>query len=287
VKPLWVVVVVACSPTRDEPREVREPAPRGSEARHSIDISVKDAPLSIRGVELTPSPRAPGGFELGYRIEARDKSLQVPARIMCRVGGYNVVYPVGSEPKPVGPRLAALYRPDPFTERAQACEVEFLLGERRIGAACFRDGAIADGACSSETFGPPPRQTTFTVELAHASLELRHGTALVSGLFTLVEPLAPKRKFAAQIRCEDAAGVASGEGELAFLPLDQLRAGTSMYGPVAIFLDRTAAADATCELHVVSRATDNRAPPGAPTEQLHARYCMTTGAVRAGDCSQK
>jgi hypothetical protein len=282
VKPLLVVAFVACSPGRDEPRELREPPPRGSEARHSIDVTVTGAPLSIRGVELTPSARTKGAFELGYRIEARDRSLLVPAQIMCRVGGYNLVYPSATEGKIVGPRLAALYRPDPFNEQANACEVEFLLADRRIAAACYRDGALVDGACSAGTFTPPARQTAFSVELAHASLELRHGTALVSGLFTLAEPLGPNRKFAAQIRCEDAAGVASGEGELAFLPLDRLPAGASMYGPVAIFLDRSAELSATCELRLVSRATD-----AAPTERVHARYCMTTGAVRAGYCSQK
>jgi hypothetical protein len=280
VKPCWVLLVVACSREHEQPRELPLPA-RGSEARHSIDVHVDAAPLSIRGVELTPSPRSPGVFELGYRIEARDRSLQVPAQIMCRVGGYNVVYPSGTEGKVVGPRLAALYRPDPFNEAAQACEVEFVLGERRIAAACYRDGALVDGACSAGTFPPPARKTTFAVELAHASLELRHGTALVSGLFTVAEPLARNRKFAAQIRCEDQAGVSSGEGELAFLPIDRLPAGASMYGPVAMFLDRTAEPSAACELRLVSRATD-----GAPTEQVHARYCMTTGAIRAGDCSQ-
>ena len=280
MKPWWLVLVVACSRDRDAPRELPEPAPRGSESRHSIDVTVTGAPLSIRGVELAPA-RAGGVFELGYRIEARDKTLQVPAQIMCRVGGYNVVYPSGDEGKVVGPRLAALYRPDPFKEQAKACEVEFLLGDRQIAAACYRDGELVDGACSAETFAPPARKTTFSVELAHASLELRHGTALVSGLFTLAEALAPNRKFAAQIHCEDATGVASGEGDLAFLPLDRLRAGASMYGPVAIFLDRAAEPTAACDVRIVSRATD-----GMPTEQVHARYCMTTGAVRAGECSQ-
>ena len=281
MKPWFVLLVVACSREHDEPREVRQPAPRGSESRYSIDVHVSAAPLSIRGVELTPSPRSPGVFELGYRVEARDRSLQVPAQIMCRVGGYNVVYPSGNEGKVVGPRLAALYKPDPFNEQPLACEVEFLLAGRRIAAACYRDGALADGACSAGTFPPPPRKTTFSVELAHASLELRHGTALVSGLFTVAEPLAANRKLAAQIRCEDKAGVSSGEGELAFLPIDRLPAGTSMYGPVAMFLDRTAEPSATCELRLISRATD-----GAPSDQTHARYCMTTGAVRAGECSQ-
>jgi hypothetical protein len=283
VKPWWIVVgvVAACSRDSDEPREVREPAPRGSESRRSIDVSVHDAPLSIRGVELTPSPRSRGGLELGYRIEARDRSLQVPAQIMCRVGGYNVVYPSGDEGKVVGPRLAALYRPDPFNEQAKACEVAFLLADRRIAAACYRDGVLFDGPCGADTFPPPPRKTAFSVELAHGSLELRHGTALVSGLFSVFEPIARNRRYATQIRCEDDSGVASGEGELAFLPLDRISAGASMYGPVAIFLDRTAQPNATCELRLISRAID-----GPPTEQLHARYCMTTGAVRAGDCSQ-
>jgi len=48
-----------------------------------------------------------------------------------------------------------------------------------------------------------------------------------------------------------------------------------------MFLDRTPQPTAVCDLRVVSRATS-----GAPTEQIHARYCLTTGAVRAGDCPE-
>jgi hypothetical protein len=271
----------ACSREQPEARGLAEPVPPPTENRHSIDVTVTGAPLSIRGVELAPSARAPGVFELGYRIEATDTSLQVPARIMCRVGGYNLVYPSGGEGKVAGPRLAALYRPDPFSERASACQIDFLLGTHRIGAACWRAGTLVDGPCSGDAFPPPQRQGAFSVELAHAALELRHGTALVSGLFTLAEPLAQGRKLATQIRCEDGAGAATGEGDLAFLPLEQIPVGASMYGPVAIFLDRTPTPDATCELRIISRTVD-----GAPTEHQHAQYCLTTGAVRAGACSQ-
>ncbi len=279
MKPIWLLLAAACSPSRSDSNELAQPA-RSPEARQSVDLRVTDAPLSIRGVELTPSSRLPGVFELGYRVEARDASLQVPARIMCRVGGYNIVYPSGGEGKLPGPRLAALYKPDPFTERASACQIDFFLAEKPIAAACYRDGSLSDGTCPAGTFAPPPRQTGFSIELARASLELRHGTALVSGLFTLAEPLAPGRKLATQIRCEDPAGTATGEGALAFLPLDQLPVGASMYGPIAIFLDRTPDPTATCDFRIVSRATT-----GAPTERLHARYCLTTGATRAGDCS--
>lgn len=278
MKPWWLVLVVGCSREQDAPAQ---PPPR-VESRHSIDITVKDAPLSIRGVELVPSPREPGVMELGYRIEARERALSVPARIMCRVGGYNVVYPTSTEGKVPGPRLATLFRPDPFSEPVQACEVTFLLDDRPIATACYRNGQLGDGACPADTFPPPPAMTAFSVEITRASLELRHGTALVSGLFTLREPLAAGRRFATQIRCDDTAGTASGEGELAFLPLEQIPAGASVYGPVAIFLDRTPEPTANCELHVVSRATS-----GSPTEQIHAKYCLTTGAVRAGECAQK
>jgi hypothetical protein len=181
-----------------------------------------------------------------------------------------------------GPRLAALYRPDPFNEPASACEVTFSLGGRAIASACYREGELADGPCAAGTFSPPPHVVAgFTVEIARAALELRHGTALVSGLFTVFEPLTDGRRFVTQIRCEDSGGVATGEGELAFLPLDELPAGASMFGPVAIFLDRTADPSANCVLRIVSRA-----PGGPPTERLHARYCLSVGSVRAGDCEK-
>lgn len=269
---------VACSREHESPGQ---PPPR-LESRHSIDVTVTGAPVSVRGVELTPAPNQPGVLTLGYRIESRDPSAAVPARILCRVGGYNVVYPTTDEDKLPGRRLATLFRPDPFAEPVEACEVTFLRNDVAIAAACYRGGVLADGACPQEAFPPPPRATQFSVELTRASLELRHGTALVSGLFTVFEPLAAGRRFATQLRCEDPAGTASGEGELAFLPLDQLPAGASMYGPVAIFLDRTPAPTAACELRVISRAT-----VGPPTEQIHAHYCLTTHAFGPGDCSQK
>jgi hypothetical protein len=281
MKPWWLVVLVACS--RDSGDRRTPPPVEHAPGRHSIDLHVTGAPLSIRGVELSRSEASRGAFELGYRVEASDPGLQVPARIMCRVGGYNVVYPASAEGKVPGPRLATLFRPDPFTDVASACEVTFFLrgSPQPIAAACYRDGELVDGPCPAGTFPPPRRQTTYSVELTQAALELRHGTALVSGLFTLIEPLAPDRRFAMQIRCEDDDGVATGEGELAFLPLDRIPAGASVYGPVAIFLDRTPAPTANCELRVVSRATR-----GAPTERIHARYCLTTGAVRAGECAR-
>jgi hypothetical protein len=278
MKPWWLVLVVACSRDAGEPRP--SPAARAT-PRRSIDLRVSGAPISIRGVELVPSPRMAGSFELGYRVEARDPGVQVPARIMCRVGDYNIVYPASGEGKVPGPRLAALFRPDPFSDVARACEVAFFVGDEQIATACYQDGELVDGACPAGTFPPPPRVTTYSVEIARAALELRHGTALVSGLFTLLEPLAEGRRFATQICCEDSTGSSTGEGELAFLPLDRIPAGASVYGPVAIFLDRTPEPSATCELRVVSRPLD-----GAPTEQIHARYCLTTGAVRAGPCSQ-
>lgn len=277
MRPWWLVAVVACSSER-EARHDPAPIPPHEETRRSIDLGVEGAALSIRGVELAPA-LAPGVMELGYRVEAKDHTLHVPARIMCRVGGYNVVYPASTEGKRPGPRLAALFRPDPFSEAVEACEVVFFANDRQIAAACYRDHELVAGACPPGTFPPPRTTTDLSVELARAALELRHGTALVSGLFTLVQPLGEGQRFAMQIRCEDDAGTASGEGELAFLPLETIPVGASMYGPVAIFLDRTPQPTAMCELRVVSRAIT-----GSPTEQVHARYCLTTGAVRAGDC---
>jgi hypothetical protein len=294
VKPWLVIALVGCGNERDVQRE---PPPAQSEGRsfessgsdgqrgtaaavrRSIDLRVEGAPVSIRGVELVPSSRERGVVELGYRAEAKAPSLQVPAQIMCRVGGFNIVYPASGDGKVSGPRLATLFRPDPFSEPVEACEVAFFVDRTQIATACFRDGALADGACPPGTFPPPPLRTTFAVELTRPALELRHGTALVSGLFTLARPLDEGRRFATQIRCQDDAGVATGEGELAFLPLDSIPVGASVYGPVAMFLDRTPSLDATCELRVVSRAL-----AGLPTEQVHARYCLTTGAVRAGAC---
>lgn len=281
MKPAWLVAVVLAGACSSEHDSGRTPAPSSrAESRRSIDLPAAGEHVAIRGVELVPGA-APGVLELGYRIETTDPALQVPAQIMCRVGGYNVVYPSGGDGKHAGPRLASLFRPDPFAEPVEGCEVTFYAHDRPIAAACYRGGELAAGACPAGTFPRPRLQTDFAVDLSRAALELRHGAALVSGLFTLAQPLGEGRRFATQIRCEDQAGVASGEGELAFTPLEKIPVGASVYGPVAMFLDRTPQPTATCDLRVVSRATS-----GAPTEQIHARYCLTTGAVRAGDCPE-
>src|SRR5690606_11852704 len=112
-------------------------------------------------------------------------NLSVPARVMCRVAGYNIVYPASEEGKRPGPRLATLFRPDPFEEHVEACQAEFYVDGRRVAAACYRDAVLADGACPPDTFPPPPRETSFSVEITRGVLDLRHGAAVVSGLFTL------------------------------------------------------------------------------------------------------
>src|SRR6185503_11897007 len=61
VKVPLLLLVIACSGDREEPRA----APARVESRTSIDVTVHDAPLSIRGVEITPWMRSPGVLELG------------------------------------------------------------------------------------------------------------------------------------------------------------------------------------------------------------------------------
>lgn len=274
MRPWWLVALVACS---DE-RQQRKPL-KIEHSRRSIDVTVTGAPISIRGVELARG-RDIGALELGYRVEANDTTINVPARITCRVGGHNVVYPSSGAGKVAGPRLTSVFRSDPFVEEPQVCEVGFYVADRRVASACYRGGEIKDGACAVGTFAPPARRTQYSIELAQPALELHDGSAVISALYTVLDPLPSNRQLAGQIRCEDAKGVATGEGDFAFVPLDQLTPGTSVYGPLAIFLDRTPTHDATCELRIVSRATTG----GAPTEQVHARYCLTVGAVQAGGC---
>jgi hypothetical protein len=145
----------------------------------------------------------------------------------------------------------------------------------RSSTGALRDGACPPGAC------PPPQVTSSgSVALERASLELHDATAVVTALYTLVEALPAWRRFAAAIACRDSSGDTSGEGALAFVPLDTIPVGASIYGPLTVALERTPAGDASCDVRLVSRATTG----SAAQEQTHARYCITPRAVRAGPC---
>ena len=282
--------MIACGSKRDEHREAplagsaRTTAIEGSGSRRSIDVTVEGAPISIRGVELAPTATL-GVLELGYRVEARAAGAKptVPGRIMCRLADYNVVYPASSEGKQPGPRLTSQFRPDPFAEAPRTCEVVFWVDDRRVAAACYQDGELSDGACPTGSFPPPPAPTggpTDGIHLTRANLELRADAAVVTALYTLAEPLHASRRFAGKIKCEDSRGTASGEGALTFLPLDRIPVGASVFGPLALFLDRTPEPTASCELALVSRSTT-----GAAAEEIHAKYCLTTSAVQVGPCA--
>lgn len=276
MKPAVLLLLVACSQERHEP----PPASHPVTARTSIDVTVQGrAPVSIRGVEIS---RTGNGLELGYRVEASDRTLSVPGEIMCRVHGYNLVYPATASGKVAGPRLTGLFKPDPFSESPALCEISFRFEGRRIAAACFHDGELTDGACPEGSFPPPDSTGQSGVTLEHAALELREDAAVVTGIYTLVTPLPAGHRLAAHISCDDAAGTIVGEAGFAFVPLDRLAAGSSVYGPVAILLDRKPKQLAACDLRLLSRATEARA--GTP-EQEHAHYCLTTAAVRVGRCT--
>ena len=264
--------------------------PRG---KRSIDVAVDGAvtggPVAIRGVEVTPGKRE-GDLEVGYRVDAPASSVRVPARVMCRVGGRNVVYPDDATGKVAGPRLTSVFRPDPFREPVGTCEIVFSLRDaehgtdRPIARACWDAGALRDGPCAATAFAPPSLAASGSVALERASLELHDATAVVTALYTLVEALPAGRRFAAAIACKDTAGVTSGEGALAFVPLDTVPVGASIYGPLTVVLERTPAADASCDVRLVSRATSGATSGATTGEQTHARYCITARAVRPGPC---
>lgn len=231
--------------------------------------------MSIRGVEVVPSGNA---LELSYRIESPDKTLSVPGEMMCRVHGYNLVYPATTSGKTAGPRLTGLFKPDPFGETPARCEVSFRLAGRRIAAACFQGGDLTDGSCPAGSF-PPPDAGGAGVTLEHAALELREDAAVVTGIYTLVSPLPERHRLAAQISCDDAAGPIVGEAALPFVPVEELPAGASVYGPVAMLLDRKPVPLAACDFRLLSR------DPRGSSEVEHAHYCLTTAAVRVGRCT--
>jgi hypothetical protein len=291
VRPLAVVAALGCGSSEREPPARGQPDPLGAAAgKRSIDVSVDRAGVAIRGVEVTPGKRE-GELEVGYRVDAT-AGVRVPARVMCRVAERNVVYPDDATGKVAGPRLTSVFRPDPFRDPVRTCEIVFSVRnaedgvDRPIARACWDGGELRDGACPATAFAPPPVTASGSVALERASLELHDATAVVTALYTLVEPLPAGRQFAAAIACKDAAGTTSGEGALAFVPLDTIPVGASIYGPLTVVLERTPwtpSPDASCDVRLVSRATSRVVDGGAP-EQTHARYCITARAVRAGPC---
>ncbi len=303
MRALLVLIAFGCSQQREPPSGGSPVALEGGgRGKRSIDVTVDVATdpsgsgrpaVAIRGVEVVAGNRL-GELEVSYRVTAAS-SARVPARITCRVGERNVVYPASAAGKVAGPRLSSVFRPDPFVEVPRACEIEFRFRtteqdpiEQTIGRACWQPGegdrrgetgSVRNGACDAALFPPPPLYADGSVVIERAALELRDKTAIVTGLYTVRERLAADRRFGSEIVCEDRQGTTSGEGDLAFVPLDTLAAHASIFGPLTMYLDRTPSNDARCVLRIVSRANND-----AGHEQTHARYCINLRAVRAGAC---
>lgn len=283
MKPRWLGVLVACSPEGSGRIEPPAPVVR-DEARQSIDVSSTGVPVTIRGVEVVPRPDH--SLEVTYRVDAKGPAL-VPARTMCRVGDRNVVYPMTVAGKVAGPRLASLYRPDPFNQAPHACEVLFFYAPdertpwRDTGRACWQGGKLRDGACPADSFPPPVLPTAGGVVLEKAALELHDSTAVVTALYTLALPLERDRRLLASISCDDATGKTSGQAAFTFLPLEEIPPGSSVFGPLTIPLERTPAADASCSLDIFSRV---RVADSSGGRRIHAQYCLTAHTVRAGGC---
>jgi hypothetical protein len=275
------MLVVGCSPEPAVEREI--PAGPNAQQRHSIDVSAMGAPAKIRGLEVEARPA--GRLAVSYRVDATGPAL-VPVRTMCRVGQRNVMYPMTASGKVAGPRLSSLYRPAPFSDAPAVCQLDFFYAPAEqarwqpAGRACWRAGALRDGACPDASFPPPELASAGAVVLEQTALELHDSSATVTALFTLAQPVSDDRRFAAAIRCEDATGPVAGEAALTFVPLGEVPVGASVFGPITFALERTPTADARCVLDILSRSV-----AGGPSgDRIHAQYCVTTRSVRVGRC---
>lgn len=277
MKPAVLLVLAACSSSgRDEPPATQ----RKPESRHSIDVeSFKGAPFSVRGVEVTRGPKH--SLELGYRLEAADTSLLVPGEFTCRVQGFNLVYPMTTTGKTVGSRLTALWRPDPFEQDPELCQIDWLLHDAGYASACYRGGELVSGACPPDSF---PKRTedelkknlagAFAIDIVHASFSTHEGAVTMSGIFTNLERVADKHRLLAQVTC----GGASGEAAMPLLPMERLAVGSSVFGSASILLDRTPPDGTHCVFRIVSRA------PDGPDEKELAKYCVTAGSPTVTTC---
>lgn len=283
MRPWFAVALVACSSGDHSDRPAPSPTVP-SDPRSSIDITVKDLPVSIRGVEVRARPG--GDLEITYRAEGPEAGALFPTLTVCRVGGRNLVYPVAAAGKVAGPRLTSLFRTDPFGEAASVCLISFLympsegVASQIAGSACFDAGTLRDGPCASATFPPPELPTAGAVVLEQSLLELRDNSAVVTALFTLTQPVERQRRLLGTLSCDDPKGAITGEADLAFVPLDTISVGNSVYGPVTFALDRMPVADAQCAFQIVSRPV-GEAPGG---DRVLAQYCLTKTAVRTGRC---
>ena len=272
-------MLAACSSSgRDQP----PPAQHKPEARHSIDIEpFAKAPFSVRGVEVARGPQH--SLELGYRIEASDKSLLVPAEFTCRVQGFNLVYPMTATGKTVGPRLTALWRPDPFDQDPELCQIDWLLRDAGYASACYRGGELASGACPPDSF---PKRTedelkknlagAFAIDVVHATAATRDGALTLSGIFTNLERYPDKHRLLALVSCGDT----SGEAAMPLLPMERLSVGSSVFGSATVLLDRTPADGTQCVFRIVARA-----PAGPANEKELAKYCVTAGSPTVATCA--
>jgi len=277
MRPWVLVALTACSP-REEPAPKQRPP-------HSIDIPTvtgAGAPFSLREVEVVRGPNH--SLELGYRVETADKTLEVPGEFTCRVQGFNLVYPATARGKLGGPQRTGSWRPDPFAEDPEVCQIDWRSNNAGYASACYRAGELSPRGCSPGTF--PPRTEDelktnlagkFAVDLVHASFELRAGAAIITGIFTVLERLAEDHRIVATISCDE--GQAASEAALPLIPLERLAVGSSVYGPATILLDHMPADGALCTFRLVSRPTK-----GPRDERELAKYCVTAGTPTVLTC---
>ena len=281
MKPWLLVALAACSPSREDVPA----AQRRTESRKSIDIKMPPGLLfSVRGVEIARGPKH--SLELTYRVESSDPKLELPGEITCRIQGFNLVYPMTATGKIPGPRLTSLWRPDPFAEDPEHCQIDWLMNEATYASACYRGGELVTGACPPGSF---PKRTedelkknlagAFVVDLVHATFSVHEGAATTSGIFTILERLQDGHRIIAQLACDDSRGPIRGETGMPLVPLERISVGASVYGPAAILLDRTPADGAPCVFRLVSRGSS-----GPPHEKELAKYCVTAGSPTVLTC---
>jgi hypothetical protein len=183
--------------------------------------------------------------------------------------------------------IRAVYHADPFHDPPQPCELALHYRADKnappvvVATACYHDDTVAVGACAPGTFPPVAEQGDLAIS-STVETSFKPGVVGITGLFTLVKPLAAGEQLGSTWRCSDGKKVATSKPDadsVVFWTPGAMTAGTSAQGGLTSFLAGDAGEPSRCELTVVARAAKAKPRP-------LGTFCIDkSGTVARGACA--